>query len=275
MASNVIDSEGETVDDAGIGQRFVLGDLGHPEFGVVRADRVIPIPRTLSSGAASLADLCVWAVSALHLGEYTAAATVAVVGLGIVGSSAALVADAMGSRVLPLDPDPGRADVASKLGLGRIVQSGAVDATERIAEFLGSARPDLTIETSGAWRGFRQAIALARGYTRIAAHGIYRDSPAANLGADIFGDAFGFPSNVHYQRPRIIGCGSVPETTDEPTRRMATRSRNFAYVLEQTGRGLLPLEGLVRSRLRPRATGAALARMAAGRRSQMGVVLAW
>jgi Zn-dependent alcohol dehydrogenase len=57
--------------------------------------------------------------------------------------------------------------------------------------------------------------------------------------------------------------------------RMATKARNFAYVLEQAARGRLPLEKLVTSTLPPEQIGAALAKMAAGDRSQLGVVFEW
>ena len=147
--------------------------------------------------------------------------------------------------------------------------------TARIADFLGSAGPDLIIETSGAWQGLRQAIALARDHTRIAVMGMYRDPPPADLGAAMFGELFGFPSKFHYQRLRIIGCGSDPDAIVEPMPRMATKARNFAYVLGQAARGRLPLEKLVTSTLPPEQIGAALAKMAAGDRSQVGVVFEW
>ncbi|MCO5220332.1 MAG: hypothetical protein M9947_01975 [Thermomicrobiales bacterium] len=60
------------------------------------------IPDGISPEAASLVSAG-WAVSALHLGRYAAAETVAVVGLGLVGASTALVADMMGARVIGID----------------------------------------------------------------------------------------------------------------------------------------------------------------------------
>jgi threonine dehydrogenase-like Zn-dependent dehydrogenase len=275
MAAGVIDAVGAGVDPNRVGERVVVNGVGHQAYGVVRADRAIPIPDGCSSREASLAYLASWSVSALHLGDYAAAETVVVIGIGMVGASAALVADLMGARVLALDADPQRAAFANGLGLGGVVQVGAADAATRIAAFLGTAGPDLIIETSGAWQGLRQAIGLARDHTRIAVMGIYRDPPPADLGVKMFGELFGFPSKFHYQRLRIIGCGSDPDAIVEPMPRMATKARNFAYVLEQTARGRLPLAKLVTATLLPEQIGAALAQMAAGDRSQMGVVFEW
>src|SRR5262249_51920890 len=152
------------------------------------------LPEGLSGRDASLAYLSAWSVSALHLGDYAAAETVAVVGCGLVGASAALVADLMGARVLAIDSDPSRVVFARTLDVGAVAQAGTADSDEPVAAFLGTAGPDLVIETSGAWGGLRQAIALARDHTRIAVMGIYRTPPPADLGAALFGELFSFPS---------------------------------------------------------------------------------
>jgi threonine dehydrogenase-like Zn-dependent dehydrogenase len=275
MTAGVIEAAGEGVYPGRVGQRVVLSGLGHQEYGAVPEERAILIPDGLSSRDASLAYLCSWSVSALHLGEYAAAETVVVVGMGLVGASAALVADLNGARVLALDADPTRVAFARALGLGAVEHVGSDGAAERIAAFLGEAGPDLIIETSGSWHGFRQAVNLARDYSRIAVMGIYRDPPPAELGLTLFGETFGFPSKFHYQRIKIIGCGSDPDTIAEPMPRMATKRRNFNYVLEQAARGRLPLGKLVTQTLPAGQIENALAAMARGDKSNVGVVFEW
>ena len=90
---------------------------------------------------AAVSYLCSWSVSALHLGRYRAAETVVVVGQGLVGASAALVAELMGARVLALDVDGTRAAFAGRLGLGAVEQPGSEGADERIAAFLVRPAP--------------------------------------------------------------------------------------------------------------------------------------
>ncbi|MCC6792280.1 MAG: zinc-binding dehydrogenase [Thermomicrobiales bacterium] len=272
MGSGIVEAVGPGVDESWIGTPVAMNGTGHQAHAAVPITKLHRIPDGLSLRDASLAYLSAWSVSALHLGNYAAAETVVVVGQGLVGASAALVADQMGARVLALDTAPDRVDFARGLGIGRVELTSA--ETE-IETYLGSAGPDLLIETSGSWHGMRQAIALARDYSRIAVMGIYRTPPPPDLGAQLFGEAFAFPSKFHYQRLQIIGCGSDPDSLAEPMPRTATKSRNFAYVLGQAARGKLPLGKLVTNEFPADQIEPVIARFAAGDRSMVGVVFDW
>lgn len=274
MGSGEVVGTGAGVEHLTAGDRVAV-QTGHQTYAVVPAATAHVLPPGLDPRDASLAYLSGWAVSALHLGRYAAAETVVVVGQGLVGASAALVANGMGARVLALEPDPVRADLARRLDLGAVVQPGAPDAGTEIAHFLGDHGPDLILETSGAWSGLRQAVMLARDYTRIAIMGIYRQPPPADLGADLFRLLNGYPSKFHYGRLQIVGCGSDPDEIVRPNPYPFTRRSNFAYVLEQAARGRLPLGRLVTHCLPPDDIEAALARLAGGDTSMIGVVFAW
>ena len=274
MGSGIVVAVGNDVASVNAGDRVAV-QTGHQAYAVVPERAAHVIPPALDLRDASLAYLSSWAVSALHLGRYAAAETVVVVGQGLVGASAALVADGMGARVLALDIEPARADLARRLDLAAVVQPGSPDAEAQIARFLGDHGPDLILETSGAWGGLRQAVTLARDYTRIAIMGIYRQPPPPDLGADLFRLLNGYPSKFHYGRLQIIGCGSDPDEIVQPNPYRFTRRSNFGYVLEQAGRGRLPLGRLVTHCLPPEEIGAALARLAAGDTSMVGVVFKW
>ncbi|MBV7331150.1 zinc-binding dehydrogenase [Chloroflexi bacterium TSY] len=214
-------------------------------------------------------------MSALHLAQYAAAETVVVVGQGLVGASAALVAELMGARVLALDSAPERVAFAQTLGLGAVVQVETPTADAEMATYLGETGPDLILETSGSWHGLRQALDLARDYTRLAIMGIYRQPPPLDLGLDLHQLLYTYPSKFHYQRLQIIGCGSDPDEVAYPNPRLATRRRNYAYVLEQAGRGRLPLAKLITHALPPQEIGNALAGLADGNKEMVGVVFDW
>ena len=260
MGSGIVREVGAGVQRVAPGDRVVL-HCGHQAYALVAENAVHRVPVTLSLREASISYLCSWSVSALHLGQYAAAESVVVVGQGLVGASAALVADLMGARVLALDSDANRVAFSRTLGLGTVVQAGAQDAAERIAEFLGETGPDLILETSGSWHGFRQAIELARDYTRLAIMGIYRQPPPSELGVDLHQLLYAYPSKFHYQRLQIIGCGSDPDEVIYPNPRLATRRRNYAYVLEQAERGRLPLAKLITHRFPPQEIGSAAGRV--------------
>lgn len=275
MGSGVIEAVGPGVDNHCVGQRVAFNGAGHQEYAVLPENRVYRVPDNLPMDVASLAYLSAWSVSALHLGGYAAAETVAVVGMGLVGASAAVTADAAGARVLGLDVESERIDYARGLGLGCVEDPRTLKSGTDADRFLGTGGPDLIIETSGNWSGFRTALSLARDYSRIALMGIYRDPPPEDLLGVLHQDLFGFPSKMHYQRVQIIGCGSDPESLSEPVSRNATRSSNFRWVLEQASRGRLNLDALVTHRLPADAIESTLIDLMHGERSMIGVVFDW
>ena len=116
MGSGEVIELGDGVDDLRVGDRVSMNGVGHQELAVMPRRKVHRLPEGVSSEAASLSYLAGWAVSALHLGRYAAAETVAVIGLGLVGSSAALVADMMGARVLAIDVASERVAFAEQAG---------------------------------------------------------------------------------------------------------------------------------------------------------------
>ncbi|MBX3014112.1 MAG: zinc-binding dehydrogenase [Caldilineaceae bacterium] len=275
MGSGVVHAVGAAVSSVVPGDEVAVLGCGHQAYVCVAEDAVHRLPSGLSLRDASVSYLCSWSLSALHLGQYAAAETVVVVGQGLVGASAALVAERMGARVLALDSAAERVAFAQTLGLGAAVQVGTATAAQAMAAFLGATGPDLILETSGSWHGFRQAVELARDYTRLAIMGIYRQPPPAELGLDLHQLLYGYPSKFHYQRLQIIGCGSDPDEVVYPNPRLATRRRNYAYVLEQAGRGRLPLAKLITDTLPPAAIGDALAALADGNKAMVGIVFDW
>ena len=275
MASGVVEAVGAGVQRVASGDAVAVLNCGHQAYACVAEDAVHRVPSPLTLKQASVSYLCSWSVSALHLGQYAAAETVVVVGQGLVGASAALAADLMGARVLALDSAAERVAFARTLGLGAVVQVGTTNAAAQMAAFLGETGPDLILETSGSWHGFRQAVELARDYTRLAIMGIYRQPPPPELGLDLHGLLYSYPSKFHYQRLQIIGCGSDPDEVTYPNPRLATRRRNYAYVLEQAARGRLPLGKLITHTLPPQAIDQALAALADGNKEIVGVVFDW
>jgi threonine dehydrogenase-like Zn-dependent dehydrogenase len=181
----------------------------------------------------------------------------------------------LGARVLGIDVDWQRVEFARGLALGAVELAGADGAPERIAAFLGETGADLILDTSGSWHGFKQALALARDWTRIAVMGIYREPPPGDLALELHGLLYGFPSKFHYQRLQIIGCGSDPAEVVAPNPRLATTHRNFAYTLERAGQGKLPLGKLVSHVVRSDEIESVMRTMLGGDRRYVGVVFDW
>jgi threonine dehydrogenase-like Zn-dependent dehydrogenase len=249
--------------------------VGHQEYAVIAEGQLGRVDDRLHLRDASLSYLSAWSVSALHLGQYAAAETVVVVGLGLVGLSAAVMADQMGARVLGVEVDSVRTAFARGVGFGPVESPREPGADERIAAFLGETGADLILETSGSWYGFKQAVSLARDWTRIAVMGIYREPPPADLALDLHRMLYTFPSKFHYQRLQIIGCGYDPPEVTAPNPHLATPRRNFAYTLERAAEGKLPLGKLVSHVVRPDEIETVMSRMVDGERGYVGVVFDW
>ena len=275
MGSGSIEALGPDVTGIAVGDRVVIRGTGHQSAIVVQQSAVLRLPDGLLLRDAALSYLPSWSVSALHLGRYAAAETVVVTGLGLVGASAALVADAMGARVLALDIDPARVAFGRALGLGAVAQVGTDEGDRVAAAYLGSAGPDLVLETTGAWAGLGEAIRRSREFTRIAIMGIYRTPPPAELGMTLYGMLSTYPAKFHHGRLSFIGVGSDPDEVVAPNPSLATTRTNHRWVLEQAARGRLPLGRLVTEVLPPAAIGDALERLANGETRLVGVVFDW
>ena len=275
MGSGIVTKLGDDVDLLQVGDRVAVNGIGHQEYAVVPAPKAHRLPDTVSSEAASASYLAGWAVSALHLGRYAASETVAVVGLGLVGASTALVADMMGARVIGIDVAPERIAFAQSLGLTAVVQGGFDSTIDSVAAIAGARGVDLVMETSGAWSGFEQAFALCRDYTRIALMGLYRRTPSAEYALKLHQMLYEFPSKLHYKKIDIVGCGYDPEEALPDSPYTFTRETNFAYLLEQAGRGKIDLQKLITHRFTADEIAAVLDRFTSGDRSMVGAVLNW
>lgn len=275
MGTGVVTKLGDGVESLEIGQPVSLAGVGHQEFYVAPSARVHALPSGVTPASASLSYLAGWAVSALHLGRYAAAETVAVVGLGLVGASAALVADMMGARVIGIDVSPERVAYAGGLGLSAVVLGGNEQSNERIAEAAGPRGVDLVLETSGAWSGFEQAFSICREYSRIALMGLYRRTPNAEYALKLHQALYGFPSKLHYKKIEIVGCGYDPESALADSPFTFTREGNYHYLLEQASRGKIDLDKLVTHHFAADEIGQVLARFADGDRSMIGAVFHW
>ncbi len=275
MGAGVVSKLGAGVEGLETGDRVAMNGIGHQEYAAVQARKVHKLPDGIASEAASLSYLAGWAVSALHLGRYAAGENVVVLGLGLVGSSAAMAADMMGARVLAIDFSPERVAIGSSLGLGAVIAAHDSQFQRRVDEFVGARGVDLVLETSGAWSGFEQAFSLARDYTRIALMGLYRRPPSGEHALKLHQMLYGFPSKLHYKKIEIIGCGYDPEEALPGAPYTFTREENFAYLLEQAGRGKIDLQPLVTHRFRPEEIQSVLQRFADGDKSMIGAVFDW
>ena len=132
--------------DGALSERFVLP-----------ADRLLTHPG-LSLSEMALVEPLTIGVHAVERGRITADDTVAVFGSGVVGLGAIAAASRRGARVIVVDLDDRKLEVARKAGARDVVNSKDTDARAALAGLTGGDGPDVVIEAVGTPDTYRLAI---------------------------------------------------------------------------------------------------------------------
>jgi predicted dehydrogenase len=98
------------------GQRVATAGAPHGHLQLVATNLCIPVPDGVDAGTAALAALGAIALEAVRLADVGPGASVAVLGLGLVGQLTARAAAAAGCRVAGADPDADRLALAAAAG---------------------------------------------------------------------------------------------------------------------------------------------------------------
>jgi threonine dehydrogenase-like Zn-dependent dehydrogenase len=140
---------------------------GHAPLMLAEARTLIPLPDELSfvDGAMTACGIAT-AYSALRKVAVSGRDTVLVTGLGPVGLGAALLAGALGARVLGFDPNRERCQEATELGLAETLSSPE-EASAWLAEATGGDGCDVAIDCSGADPGRLLCLRSAAVWGRV------------------------------------------------------------------------------------------------------------
>ncbi|MFB3882978.1 MAG: alcohol dehydrogenase catalytic domain-containing protein [Armatimonadota bacterium] len=134
----------------------------HADFMLAPARHCLPLPEEFSFDVgAMLACTACTAFAAIHKLPVRAAEVVAVFGLGPVGLTALLMAQALGCRGVGVDVSAYRLDVARRLGGETLVNARESDAVESIMELTEGRGADGVVECSGSAVARTQTVAAA------------------------------------------------------------------------------------------------------------------
>lgn len=151
------------------------GDGGHADFMKVPAHTLIKLPDSLSfkTGAAISCGTGT-AFAAIKRVELSADETVAVFGQGPVGLSVTMLAKAFGARVIAVDVEPSRLDMAKQFGADHVVDSREKDPVEAIRKLTRRGEgADKSIECSAIPAVRRQAIQAVRPWGTACMVGVF------------------------------------------------------------------------------------------------------
>lgn len=139
-AGEVIDKHA-SVRDLEIGSLVAYGGegTGHGEVIATTRNLVARVPDSLGLDSAAFATLGAIAMNTVRIAQPALGETVAVVGLGLVGQLVCQLARLQGSRVIALDLNPARVELAIKLGAERgfVGNEGSPEAIRAITDGRG------------------------------------------------------------------------------------------------------------------------------------------
>jgi 2-desacetyl-2-hydroxyethyl bacteriochlorophyllide A dehydrogenase len=137
--------------------------LGVQRDGAAMEFVVLPVDKLLTQPGLTLAEMALVepltiGVHAVDRGRVTADDTVAVLGAGVVGLGAIASASRRGARVIAVDVDERKLEVAGRAGAARLVNSRVVDARAALGELTRGDGPDVVIEAVGLPETYRLAV---------------------------------------------------------------------------------------------------------------------
>ncbi|MEU9803908.1 zinc-binding dehydrogenase [Streptomyces sp. NPDC051000] len=167
------------------------------------AERVnVPARISRSIGDASpdvaiMAQPLAVALRAVRGSEAEAGATVAVIGLGGIGSLAVAAFTARGIETIAVDISPARLETARRSGASVLIDASRQDAAAEIRRATGGVGADIVLETSGVPQGLETAMnAVSRG-GHIRLVGLHRDPSPLNLTRLVLDEIRVSTSKVH------------------------------------------------------------------------------
>jgi len=226
---------GGGIADLKVGQRL-FGTWNHKTHHVATADYVRE--RLLPEGAdpriGIFSHIGAVALNGVHDAQIRIGDTIAVFGLGVPGQIVAQAARASGARVIAIDPDAARCDIAIRHGAHLAIEPA--DAAEEIKRLTGGRGADACIEVSGAPPALGEAIRAAAYNARVVAMGFFQGAiPGLKLGEEF-----------HHNRIQLI-CSQISGVSPDASYRWS-KPRLWRSAIELQHGGTLDLIPLITHR---------------------------
>lgn len=168
--AGVVAAAHATVTDLVVGQRVAYGGegTGHGEYILTGRQLVARIPEHVDFECASFSTLGAIAMNAVRVAEIDIGDRVAIIGLGLVGQLVAQLARLRGARVIALDIQQSRIDLATRLGAETGVM-GSEAAPEQVKALTEGRGVDCVLVCAAAKSDIpmKQSLAMVRDRGRV------------------------------------------------------------------------------------------------------------
>lgn len=248
--AGVVTAVADDVKDIRVGDRVACGGGGyavHAEYCVVPQRLIVRVADHVPLDDAAFATIGSVAMHGFRIGEVGLSEHVAVIGLGIIGQMLCQIAAAAGSRVIPMDIDPARVGIATRLldQSGVLVGSGSEEA--EIAALTGRRGVDVAFVCVASPRSESMHLAskIARDRGRLVVVG--------DVGLQLDRQAL-YDKELDLRISRSYGPGRYDPTyeqrgNDYPYSYVRwTEQRNIESVVDLLARGKLQVKPLVTHR---------------------------
>lgn len=231
----------------------------------VREWQAIKVPKGVPTKAAAFGYLPTLGLHALRRGDFIPGLNVAVIGLGLIGFGAALVADAIGAYVTCLEINPVRRERAAAALPGALIldptRKGFEDALMDRFQPFGI---DVVIEAAVGSAPLDLGMRILDDQGRMVAIALHPEDVGPLLAADFYN-----------KQPSILGTSNAPY--EDPAKRLTrfTSISNVQYLFELYGRNRLPFEAMHTDTYAADAIENAFGDLEAADRDMIGVLLHW
>jgi len=263
--AGTVQAVGRAVTEWATGDR-VVAYASHGDWAVcdARTTRMWRLPPAVTMEQGALAVLGGISAVGVRQGQVALGATVAVLGLGLIGQFAAQLSRLAGARpVVGVDLFPHRVRVAGASGI-RALNPDESDVGQTVHDLTGGRMAEVVIEATGNPQVIPQALDLAGDGGRVVLLG----SPRGTVEIDPY-------RTVHHKGVALIGAharvSGHPYTLRDPW----TRERNLDLVLRLFADGSLLSEGLISHRVQPDDMGETYEMLMAHPEDFLGVLIEW
>jgi predicted dehydrogenase len=225
----------------------VVSNGKHAEIVAVPRNLCARVPDSVSDDTASFTVLAAIGLQGIRLVKPTLGECVVVIGLGLIGLLTVQMLRAQGCRVLGIDFDPSRIDLARRFGAETVNPSAGEDVLARAAAFSRGAGVDAVIITASTKSNepVSQAAKMCRKRGRIVLVGV--------VGLEINRADF-FEKELTFQVSCSYGPGRYDSAYEEGGQDYPigfvrwTEQRNFEAVLDLMASGALKVDPLISHR---------------------------
>ncbi|MFJ5832851.1 bi-domain-containing oxidoreductase [Streptomyces sp. NPDC093089] len=243
----VVEQVGAGIDDVAVGDLVACAGNEHAlhaELNWVPKNLYTPVPDGLAPRHAAFGTVGSIALQGVRQGEPQLGESALVIGLGLIGQLVVQLLAAAGVRVIGVDPDPARCELAERLGATACADPGSAAVETAVAELTGGHGVDQVYLAAGG--GSNQPVELAARMSRDRGRVV-----------DIGKCRLDLPWNAYYEKEldvrfsRSYGPGRYDpeyelEGRDYPIGYVRwTERRNLACFLDLVARGSVDVEPLV------------------------------